>query len=269
MIVPKSSEEIAEEVKDTVSSKTGLNTLQEGSIVRAIIDSFSEEMSDLYETLSTVQKQSYLSTSQGNYVDLISELLNVKRNTYETDDSMKERTSEAVFVTAGGNRLAIENAIESIDEVSDYEIKEYTNGPGSFTVFVYPQIDGLNELALTTKVKEAVSNVISDGTYFEVRVPEGVIVDLNIILSFKPNASELEQRELKNRSRVAVIRYLNELKKDEVLVINEIVQRVMEVSDKILDMGISNYSLNGKSQIPVNTFPKSNQEFRPGNITVG
>ncbi|MEI4281660.1 baseplate J/gp47 family protein [Tetragenococcus halophilus] len=269
MIVPKSKEEIAEEIRDVVASKTGLNTNQEGTVVRAIIDSFTEEMSYLYRQLEIVQDAAYLSTSQGNYTDLISELVNIQRNKGEQDDSLKQRATESVYTAAGGNRVAIESVLDRMEDVSAYELKDFTHGPGSFTVFVYPQVDGINETLLLTRVREALSDVVSDGVFFDVEVPEGIIVDMSVVLAFTESTSELKRNELKGRVRAAIVRYINQLRKDEVLVINEIVQRAMAISDSIQDMGIANFELNGKNQVVVNTFPKSNQEFRPGEISVG
>ena len=269
MIIPKSKKEITNEIKQVVSSKTGLNATQEGTVVGAIIDSFSEEMSNMYSTLKIVQDQAYLSTAQGNYVDLLAELMNVERKDYESDVNLKARTTEAVYQVAGGNIVAIRSALDAIQNVSDYEIQEYSNGPGSFTIYVYPSTSDINELSLIREVRETIAPIVSEGIFFEVKCPEGVTVDLSVILSFKSGLSEIEKKDLRQKVKTNLSIYINDLKKGEVLVINEIIQRTMTISENIQDMGIANLVVNGKNQLIVNTFPKSNEEFRVGDIIVG
>ena len=268
MIVQKTKDEMVQEMYSTLQSKLGINTTQDGSIAKAIVDATAEEIYYLYEQAKFMQDMSYVSTSTGEYLNKIAELVGISRDELESDENLKRRTTNSIFTLAGGNFVAIEEAILSVSGVAEYEFRKYSRGPGSFTVYIYPERGQTNEYALIQKVTNAISEVVSEGITFEVEVPESVIVDLQILLQFTDKSTEMEKRDIRNKVFSAITNYINAMKKNEMLIINELVQRTMDVSEKILDMGVISLSINGKPLRIANTYPLSNQRFVTGTITV-
>lgn len=268
MMIQKQRNEIIDEMYKILQLKTGINTTQEGSIAKAMVDAFGEEMSNLYFQTYFLQEMAYLSTAVGSYLDEIGHLMGVTRKEAETDTAYRKRISESVYTTAGGNQLAIESVLNQYNGVAKYEYRKYAFGPGSFLVFIYPEVEVKNEYQLILGVTEALKEVVSEGIYFEVQVPVSIPVGLELVLQFRENTEEIEKRETRARIKMACASYLSQMEKDEVLIINEIIQRVMETSDKIVDMNFVNLTINGKAQQISNTYPLSNQRFVVGDLIV-
>ncbi|MFS1019931.1 baseplate J/gp47 family protein [Enterococcus casseliflavus] len=268
MIVQKTKEEMIQEMYATLQSKLGINTTQDGSIAKAIVDATAEEIYFLYEQAKFMQDMSYVSTSTGEYLNKLAELVGISREELESDENLKRRTTNAVYTLSGGNFIAIEEAIMSVSGVAEYEFRKYSKGPGSFTVYIYPEQGQTNEFALVQKVKNAISEAVSEGITFEVEVPISVVVDLQVLLQFTDKSTEMEKRDIRNKVFSSITNYLNSMKKNEMLIINEIIQRTMDTSEKIIDMGVINLVINGKPLRISNTSPLSNQRFVPGTITV-
>lgn len=263
----KTREEIQQDILDVLASKTGINSTLDGSISKAIVDAITEEMSDLYIEMDIMKNQAYLTTSQGTYTELIADLVGARRFNDETDDELKERARTQVYRAAGGNRVAIEKAARDVPGVADVEFRKYGMGVGSFIIYVYP-LPGQNDVRVLDNVKNKLQDVVSDGIYFEVKKPKDVVIDLDIAVVLKASLSDMTKKDIRNKVEVALYSYFNSLTKNEVLYINEIIQRVMEVSSDILDMGIVNLSQNGNARYISNVFPKDEEMFVPGIITV-
>lgn len=263
----KTREEIQEEMFQALQTKTGINSTADGSMAKAFIDSFGDEIDNLYYVLEEIQKQAFLSTSYGMYLDLIGELLNTPRKENELDDEYRYRISQAVNVHAGGNKIAIEEKALSVMGVASIELRPYAFGTGSFIIYVYPE-PGYGTKAMLYDVKNAVKSVVSEGIYFEVAMPTDIPVSLDIAIMFNNNISDMEKRDIRNKVKLNIETYLNSMAKNQTLYINEIISITMNTNDNIIDMGIVNLYIDGNSKYINNIFPKDNERFTVGKINV-
>lgn len=267
MIEKKTREEIQQEMFQALQTKTGINATSDGSIAKAFVDAFGDEIDNLYDILSEIQKQAFLSTSYGYYLDLIGELLNTKRYEGEVDDEYRYRISQAVTVQAGGNRIAIEEAALSVIGVASVELRPYAFGTGSFLIYVYPEV-GFGNRSLLFNVTEAVKKVISEGIYFEVAMPTDIPIGLDLAIMFTSGVSDMEKKDIRGKIKFNVESYLNSMLKNQTLYINEIISIVMNTSEKVIDMGIVNLYVDGNAKYITNIFPKDNERFTVGTINV-
>lgn len=263
----KTKEEIREEILQKLARQVGININEEGSIALAIVDVIVDDMHALYEQLDFISQQAYLSTSQGHYTDLIAASMNIEREDYETDDSLKLRTANSVYTHAGGNRIAIEEAARAVPGVASIEHRPYGSGTGSFVLYVYPT-PGSNQARILRDVERALKEVVSDGIYYEVKQPEQKPIDVYMVVQFDENTSSLERQAVRERINYRVREYLNNLKRNEVLYINEIVSRAMGVSNEVRDVSLMELKVNGLSKSITNTFPANDEQFISGRLII-
>lgn len=263
----KSKSEIREELLNNLASKTGVNITEDGSIAVAMVDTLLDEIYSLYYQLDVMKSEAYLSTSNGEYTELIAELVNTSRDGSETDDDLKIRTGNSVFRHAKGNRIAIEEAALSVTGVANVDYRPYGLGTGSFVIYVYPQ-SGSNTVRILDRVQEVLNGVVAEGIYFEVRQPEEKPIDVAVVLQFDSLISVMEKQTVRGMVKNKIVQYLNNLKKDDVLYINELIQLAMETDTHILDMSIMELKVDGFSKTISNTFPANDARFISGTISV-
>ncbi len=264
----KTKGEIRDGLLTTLASKSGINATEEGTIARSFVEAVVDEFYELYSELFEMKQQAYLSTSRGAYTELVAALVDTARiNSGETDKDLKTRASNSVYRHAGGNKLAIEEAALSVPGVASIEYERYGLGTGSFVLYVYPET-GVNKTRLLANVQSAVAAVVSQGVYFEVRQPAEIPVDISVVLQFDAAITATEKQAVRSLVRTAVQSYVNSLRKNGVLYLNEVVQRVMNCSTHILDMSISDLKLNGTSKYVQNLFPGADECYISGTITV-
>lgn len=264
-------QQLRSELRDTLlnnlASRTAINTTEEGSIAVSIVDSFVDLVMPLYRELERIQQEAYLSTSTGVYTELIADLVDIKKRPGEAPADFKLRASQAVHSHVKGNLISIQTAIWGVPGVASFDIKRYGQGTGSFTVYVYPQ-QNVNQATILNNVRNAVSAVVAEGIRFEIKAPEEVAIDLEIIIQFNQSISVMQRQDLRNRARNLIVRYINQLSPGATLQMNTIIQQVMSSNTNIVDLSISNLKVRGVS-VPVNNvFPEENNRFAAGKITV-
>lgn len=263
----KSREELQKEMLLTLSTKTGINANEDGSISKALIDAFGDEMDGLYRFLEDMREQAYVSTAVGIYLDLIGALVNTDRYEAETDDMYRIRIINAVSIMAGGNTISIENAILNTKGVASMELRPYAFGTGSFLAYIYPEV-GENNTKVLLDVEAAIKEVVSQGIYFEVAKPTDIPVGIDAVLMFNPTTNDMEKRDIRNKAKLNLEVYLNKMLKNETLYINELIKVIMNTDEKIVDMGIVKLYIDENPRYIVNIFPKDNERFTVGIINI-
>lgn len=259
--------ELRAEVLNNLRRKTGININEEGSIAVAIVDSLIDEMMLLYRELERIQGQAYLSTSTGNYTELIGDLVDTDRRAGESDTEYKLRIANSIYSVAKGNTLSIQEAIWSVAGVASFDIQRYTKGTGSFTIYVYPQRNA-NQTYIIDKVRAAVSQVVAEGIRFEVKVPEETRVDLSIIVQFDTTLSVIQKQNIRNEIRTKLVNYINNTTNGSNIYINEIIEQVMSTNTHILDLSINAIKINNKNVNVGNLFGEKDITFVAGTIDI-
>lgn len=263
----KTKEELRDEILKDLSSTIGINIYDEGSIALAIVDALLDEIYLLYQELSYIKKQAYITTSDSSYTDLIAELVNTKRDEFESDSNLKLRAKDSVHIHAGGNIIAIEEAASQVSGVADTEYRPYGFGTGSFIMYVYPEAHE-NQFRLIERVHEAIGEVVSEGVYYEVKAPTEVVVDLEIVLNIREGNSISERNNIRAQVEREIRSYLNSFEMNDILYINEIISRAMTASDEVLDASIIEYIVGGTKRPLSNTYPANEERFISGRINI-
>jgi uncharacterized phage protein gp47/JayE len=174
--------------------------------------------------------------------------------TFEEDENYRWRISNKATGTASGNETAIRLAAFSVPGVRTINIIPKAYGTGTFRVFV-ESINPIVTDGLLNAVSEAIKQVSAVGETVYVSHPNYIGIELQIQLKFASNAN---RNLLKESARTVIINYINNLQIGGTLVINEIIQRVMELSDQIEDMNIVLFGYGD-----YNKYDDSNENFTP------
>jgi uncharacterized phage protein gp47/JayE len=175
---------------------------------------------------------------------------------YESDNSYRSRILDARRSMMGGTIAGIRQAALSVPGVVSVLTNNTPEGPGTFELVIVTDY-AVPSRAILSAVEGVVTDVAAYGTGIIVTTPELLAVELKIVLDWQPDATVEDMDMTKRRIRVAVIDYTNNLPIGGEWIANEVVQRVMEVSDLIKDMKVEYFRISEYSrQISVLTSGK-------------
>jgi hypothetical protein len=158
------------------------------------------------------------------------------------------------------NLISLRLKALQIDGVADVQFKRFTQGTGSFTCYVIPQV-----YPITTDVLIQVENALNDtagyGMAVEVKVSDYSPVDITMNLIFNSKTTTLERQYIRNQVVQNVSAYMKGLNMGSPIIINEIIQRVMETSEQILDMEIKELVVSDKQYFIKNIEPSIEERY--------
>ncbi len=122
-----------------------------------------------------------------------------------------------------------------------------------------------NQLSASTRaqVQANVDIVRSAGTIVDVRSPRFIPVEIVIVLKFRPDTGEGQKDPIRQRAVSAILNYLDVLRLGQIFVLNELIQRVMDVSEQIADMEIRCLAFRRRAQVLRNFVPDPDELFIP------
>lgn len=256
----KSQNEMLESVLTRLRTQAGITETSPGSIARMFAEIMIQEFSPFYDELDLATSMGFVSTATGTYLDLIGELLDCARNENEDDENYRARISNQVSVQQTANLISLRLKALQIDGVADVQFKRFTQGTGSFTCYVIPQV-----YPITTDVLIQVENALNDtagyGMAVEVKVSDYSPVDITMNLIFNSKTTTLERQYIRNQVVQNVSAYMKGLNMGSPIIINEIIQRVMETSEQILDMEIKELVVSDKQYFIKNIEPSIEERY--------
>lgn len=247
-----------EKLKSTPLPNGKFISIRPGSIARLLLAIINSEQAEFYKTLEKVHLMSFLSTAKEEYVDLLGELVQCKRNEGEDDKSYKHRISIQITVLETSNELAVRMAVLSVPGVQDAIINKFTHGAGSFSVFLITETGVVSENVINDCIKK-IDETAAYGIKYTVSAPELVPVELGVKLIFLNGTKNTDT--LKKEARKVIREYINSKTLKEPLVINEIIQRVMGISKDIYDLNIFKFRINNNPALTVNQDCRWNERF--------
>lgn len=158
----------------------------------------------------------------------------------ETDENFRYRIINASLSAEKANETSVRLAALSCPGVSDVIIRPYSRGIGSFDVIVIP-VAGLATEQLLSTVQTAISSVQAVGMSGIAIKPSIVPVDIEVRLSFTNDTTDTEKTDLRSQVKIAIENYIVNIQIGGTFILNEMRQRVMDVSVKIKDHVISCY----------------------------
>lgn len=158
----------------------------------------------------------------------------------ETDENFRFRIVNATLTAERANETSVRLAALSTAGVGDIIIRPYARGIGTFEVIVIPA-EGIATDGLVAAVQANIDEVKACGTAGYSRKPLIVPVDLEVRLVFQPYTNATEQASIRQSVRSAISQYIVNIPIGGEFILNELRQRIMDVSDSIKDHIINCY----------------------------
>jgi uncharacterized phage protein gp47/JayE len=180
----------------------------------------------------------------------------------EDDEPFRARVADAMLTRVSGNEASLREAGFIASGVSEVRIEPHVNGPGTVKMTIIPTT---NQLAATTRaqVRANVELVRSAGTIVDVREPKFIPVEVVIVLKFRADANDSQKPTIRRRAVASILNYLDGLRLGQTFVLNELIQRVMDVSELIADMEIRCLAFRRRAQVLRNFIPDTDELFVP------
>ena len=257
LIHDKSFEQLSEATANLLSEK-GFD-ISPGAICRLFSDIICKNTSDFYDRLTTEHALAFLTTSKGEYIDMIGRLVNCKREDNETDADYKKRISYQTVSLAKANEIAIRLAVLAIEGVEDVVIKRYSHGPGSMTIV--PLSNGGANHMLNVSVEQAASSEASCGERVIVKSPDFKYVKLDISLMVAPDVDDTTKQELIISARNNIQEYISSINLGGTLIINKLTEVIMSTSSKIINYSCNNFMINNQQCMLINQGSRWDEKF--------
>lgn len=180
----------------------------------------------------------------------------------ESNENLRYRMSNAPLLLATSSVNAIKSAITVVPGVSDLMVVPYDQGVGSVGIRIIPTSNVLTE-DLADQVAMLASSVRAAGDYLHVVGPEYCKVQISVQLVFVEGVSEGVKKDLITPVENSILKYLSELRMGQAFILNEMIQRVMDVSENILDMEVRCYNFRGRPQALRNFIPYEDEVYIP------
>jgi hypothetical protein len=153
-----------------------------------------------------------------------------------------------------------------VQGVRDIYIKEFSRGAGSFAVYVTPE-----DTADLDLIIEDVQKAIDENRALGVKgiAVAPFLIPLCISVTLVPKSDALSISDAtKSDVKREIIYYIEELGIGEELVITELIQRIMDVSEEVKDIQFTDFTVNGRPALMTNQSIYWDQKFSPDVITV-
>lgn len=157
----------------------------------------------------------------------------------QSDEDFRFVIVNSFLFGAKANETAIRLAVLSTPGVADIAIENFAFGIGTFAVFITSTSPITTEGTLAS-AQAAINTVQAKGIRGIAVSPDLLGVQTRITLTFLPITTTDDKNSITKQVQTNVIDYVNNLRSGEPLIINEIRQRVMETSDLLHDMIITN-----------------------------
>jgi uncharacterized phage protein gp47/JayE len=153
----------------------------------------------------------------------------------QDDDEYRYMLSKAVTKAEAANETAVRLAALSAAGVSTIYLIPYQFGVGSYNVIVIGNTPVTSD-AVLLDVLTRIRKVTALGEFCYVSAPRYMGIELTAHLEFKSNLTTVEKDTLSGIVEQAIYDYINNIPLGQSFIKNELIQRIMDVSDNILDV---------------------------------
>lgn len=180
----------------------------------------------------------------------------------ESDANYRYRISRALAQASGATEDAIRLAAFSFPGVASVTLRPFSDGVGTIEVLCVPV--GNRFPADTLRgIEAAVKRAAPAGTRVRVKAPEELPVQLTIQLEFRREVRAADRSRVREQARQAILLYLGEIRVGGQFVLNELTQRVMDVSDEILDHKVLLFRFRKENLVLRNVQAEADEMFSP------
>lgn len=155
----------------------------------------------------------------------------------ESDTNFRFRITHQVTAAESGNLTAIRLAALSVPGVADILLTQYVRGIGTYDVLIKSITPSVSS-SLIDSVQAGINLVTSQGNNGLSRAPLETGITFVISIRYRTDLEANVKSSIEERIAENLTSYVNGLDISDEFIINEAVQRVLEVDDRIKDIGI-------------------------------
>jgi uncharacterized phage protein gp47/JayE len=199
---------------------------------------------------ANVGKGTLVNHSVTSYIDQLNKTLKVTNTAeifmsrgIETDTNYRFRIANQVIAAEQANTTAIRLAALTVPGVADVVNLPFNRGIGTFDLLIKATTPRVPEGVLTA-VDVAVSRVKAEGIVAYIRKPKETGVSMVGTITTKRKLTAEEESGIISAAQENVRAYIDNLDIGEEFIVNEVVERVMSVSDLIRNLGTTGQPLD-------------------------
>lgn len=239
--------------------EVGISTTQ-GSISNLFSSVINSEISEFYETLTTSQKQAFVSSATGEYLDAIGKLVNCERESKETDDNYRYRITQQIPNTASANLKSVQNAALKVKGVDSVIPIPFSKGSGSFDLYIVNNDGSISETILEN-VRNEVEKVAGYGINYNISEPKYKKINFKLKILFKNTVLYIDKDEIIEKLRQYIFVYINSLGIGEPFNLNKFTSVIMNSNENIANFICEEFKIDNKKCTFTNQYIKRNEKF--------
>lgn len=150
----------------------------------------------------------------------------------ESDDSYRDRISNAVTSFGGANESTILSIIRSFPDVASVDIRQGVSGSGSYDVYLLPTGNRVSQTTMN-RVYRLLGDFSGFGITYNVREYDYIPIKVEVKVSFLNNVSDNLKSSIMNQAENAVQGLVGDIRPREKLSMSRIVSTVMNIAPSI------------------------------------
>lgn len=161
----------------------------------------------------------------------------------ESDNNFRFRLANQVLAAEGGNETSVRLAILSVPGVQDVISLKYARGIGTFDFVIQTIIPNTPDSVINS-CQLAIERSQSYGIRGKAVAPTLTGMSFQISITWRSDTKTTERTEIKRGISNAIQDYINNLDIAEEFIYNELIQRILDVSDKIKNVGTAQQAID-------------------------
>jgi uncharacterized phage protein gp47/JayE len=169
-------------------------------------------------------------------------VLSTGRN-IEDDSNYRFRISNQVLAAEAANETAIRLALLVIPGVSNVVSIPYARGIGTFDYLIQTVVPNTPSSVIDA-CQQAIERVQAHGCSGQALSPRLTGMSFTISITWRADATADDRESIKRGVSSSIQDYINNLLIGEEFIVNELIQRVMDVSEKIKNIGTAQKAID-------------------------
>jgi uncharacterized phage protein gp47/JayE len=161
----------------------------------------------------------------------------------ENDTNYRFRISNQVLAAEKANETAVRLALLVVPGVSDVILRKYARGIGTFDYIIQTVVPN-TPTPIIDACQEAIARVQAEGINGRALAPRLTGMSFQISITWRSDATTEDRNSIKRNIAVAIQDYVNNLAVGEEFIYNELIQRVMDVDNKIKNVGTADQAID-------------------------
>lgn len=204
----KTFSDIYKDIRNKFKRRSNID-ITDGTVIDSYILATAESLSEAYREIEESKNPHIYTNLKGTNIDKMGLLINCPRFPNESDDSYLYRCMNWTLINESSNTRAIESALSNLKESSNATYIPYTEGTGTATVFIIPNVYGdIEKEKAITEAKNRLQNVISPDSFITYKICRELPIEVFVYVSFEKG---MDEKSIKNNLQVKIKDYINKI----------------------------------------------------------